>query len=71
MDKDLAVGNGQNSRSDGKGGYVMYVAQHKTSKAGPAPLSMSRSLQITGCETCMHIICEEESQRTLCYQIWA
>ena len=35
----------ETAESDGKGGYVMYVAQHKTSKAGPAPLSMNTSLR--------------------------
>ena len=34
----------QTAESDGKGGYVMYVARHKTSKAGPAPISMKNNL---------------------------
>lgn len=34
----------QCAEEDGEGSFVMYVARHKTSKAGPAPLVMKRSL---------------------------
>ena len=32
------------SATEGEGGFVMFVAQHKTSRAGPAPLSMTPEL---------------------------
>ena len=34
----------ETAEEDGEGNYVMYVARHKTSRPGPAPLVMNRSL---------------------------